>query len=779
MKKGLAVLGLVLLIVLALAFGGGYYVLQSSVAPEDGDIMAVGVQSPVSITFDAMGLPQIWAETEEDAFYGMGWQHAAERMFQMDITRSVAYGRLSELFGSVTLEMDILNRKVGHYRIAQNQLNNLSPRNRRLLEAYSRGINDYRSSHAKPFEYYLLQTDFEPWKPVDCLTILSFQTWFSDALQNNDLFFVSLVKKMGPAAAKKMFNTYPGWSPFTVPRKQAPSLSLRERMGARLLASGLNPYIMSTGSNAWVVGPQRSASGSAMLASDPHLELARLPQFWYYAGMHATQDSLDVMGITTPGLPLVVMGFNGKAAWAFTVGGVDITEYYRETIHPDDSLKYAVEDGWRTFGLFPEEIKVNGREQPVHITVKTTRHGPVIMEDDSMRTAYTFDWAGFDTDLNDTFNATLKLMHVADFNTFRHQVTRFGALDANWMYADVNGNIGYQLGTPIPKRPADYHNAPIDGRTVKDYWDGYYPLEQTPHSYNPQRGWLGTANNKHQSPVDGVDIPGNYFTERIMRLTQLLQGDKKFTQEDFKTMQQDRVDVSLLKFRELIEPELKRNLPAPFLNDVMNWDGSTGLDSRPTAFFQLLQQDLKKRIFRDELGDIYPKVRIFWVVNLIASGEETWFDDVTTPEKETRAAVLDAAIQSCAAKTKGKTWGDFQSFSMSHPMAMLPMLGDWLGLKTGPMPWPGTMGTLNVSLPRFNNDHFDSIVGASWRFVVDFARPAEGYMVIPAGNSGHPLSPHFMDFFDYWKNGRYWKVTLDREKVFKQAVSVLRLQPEK
>ena len=782
MKKWLIRIILLIVLVLISAASYAYYILHSGVAPSDGKLRVQGLKAPLEITFDAMGLPQIWAETEEDAFYGIGRQHAAERLFQMDLTRRVAYGRLSELFGKVTLEMDILGRKVGHYRMARAQLKNLTPRNLRLLQAYSKGINDYLASHSTlPFEYHLLQTDFEPWKPVDCLTILSFQTWFSDALQNNDLFFVSLVKKLGPDAVHKLYNAYPSWSPFTVPRKASSAsqkLSLRERWGQSLLSAHLNPFIMSTSSNAWAVGPQKSASGSAMLASDPHLELARLPQFWYYAGMHGRKDSLNVMGITTPGLPLVVMGYNGKAAWAFTVGGVDITEYYREQINPGDSLQYAVNDGWQTMGLFPQEITVAGREQPYRFTVKTTRHGPIIMEEDSTHSAYSFDWAGFDVDLNDTFSATLDIMRVADFETFRRRVTRFGALDANWMYADVNGNIGYQLGTPIPVRPPDYANAPIDGKTVEDYWDGYYPLDKTPHSYNPPRGWLGTSNNKHQSPEDGIDIPGNYFTERIMRLTQLLSRDKKFTLDDFKTMQQDRVDVSLINFRSLIAEELKRNLTQPFLSELMNWQGQTGTDSRPTAFLKLLQQDLKRRIFKDELGDLYQKMRMFWMENLLASGSEAWFDDISTPQTETRAGILDAAIQSCAKKTEGKSWGDFQSFSMKHPMAVAPLIGDLLDLSNGPIPWPGTQGSLNMSLSLFADDHFNSVVGPSWRFVIDFAHPLEGYMVIPAGNSGNPMSPHFMDFFTLWKNGRYWKVSLQKDAVYKKAVSVLQLNPE-
>ncbi len=758
----------------------GYYTLNNSLPVTKGEVGVRKLAGGVEITFDKMGLPQIWAENQQDAFFALGWQHAADRLFQMDLTRRVSYGRLSEIFGDMTVEMDKLSRQVGHYRMAMDQLNNLSPRNRALLESYSAGVNAYvRQSGSMPFEFYLLQYDFDAWKPVDCLTILSFQTWFSDALQNNDLFFVSLFDKLGPEEAHKLYTGYPEWAPYTVPGpdKTAENSDVRQRMARRFLAGGLNPFVMSTSSNSWVVGPSKSASGSAILASDPHLELARLPQFWYYVGMHAREEGLDVMGITTPGLPLVVMGYNGKAAWAFTVGGVDVTEYYREQINPRDSLQYAVDDGWQTFGLFPEEIRVAGREQPVTFTVRTTRHGPLVMGPDSNHIAYAFDWAGFDVDLNKTFSAAVDLMRVDNFEDFRPLVTNFGALDANWMYADANGNIGYQLGSPIAVRPAGYDNLPVDGRTVKDLWQGYYPLDQTPHSYNPSRGWLATANNKHQSPLQGVDIPGNYFANRIMRITDLLKQDRKFSLEDFKVMQQDRIDASLIHFRDMLREPLRENLEATFADEVFNWDGSTGVDSRPTAFLSLLQQELKTRIFKDELGEIYKKVRIVWVETLLASDSDAWFDDISTEKAESREDILAAAIAAAEAKTQNKTWGDFQSFTMAHPLSVVPVVSGLLDLKKGPMPWPGTEGNINVSFSLFDNDAFKAVVGPSWRFVVDFSRPLEGQMVIPAGNSGNPMDDHFMDFFDLWKRGDYWAVTLKREDVYRQAAQILTLKP--
>ncbi|HED11202.1 MAG TPA: hypothetical protein ENJ10_10985, partial [Caldithrix abyssi] len=297
--------------------------------------------------------------------------------------------------------------------------------------------------------------------------------------------------------------------------------------------------------------------------------------------------------------------------------------------------------------------------------------------------------------------------------------------------------------------------------------------------YNPPRGWLATANNKHQSPLEGVDIPGNYFANRIMRISDLLGQDKKFSAADFKVMQQDRIDASLIHFRDIVKEALQKNLEKTFGDEVLAWKGDTGLDSRPAAFLNLLQQELKTRIFKDELGKIYKKVRIIWVEQLLASNSGAWYDDVTTEKVESRDDILAAAIVAAENKTQNKTWGDFQSFTMAHPLSVVPLLSGWLDLKKGPMPWPGTEGTINVSFSLFADDAFNAVVGPSWRFVVDFSKPLEGEMVIPAGNSGNPMGEHFMDFYEMWKNGEYWPVSLDKQTTYGRAAQVLKLQPAK
>jgi len=524
----LFVSGLILLIVF-LAGLYFYVILQQSLPQQTGNIHIEGITEHVEITFDRMGIPQVWALNERDGYFVFGYLHAADRLFQMDLTRRVAKGRLSEFFGKAVLDFDRVQRKVGHQRMASAQLDYLDEETRTKLQAYAEGVNFCVSKmKSLPFEYQILRKQFEEWTVLDALCVVSFQTWFSDFLQSPDQRYLKIMEKIGPERALKLIKMYPDWAPYTVPKTPVNSSlknSFQRYMAGYLFGSGQTPLLMSTASNSWVIAPGKSESGACMLASDPHLELTRLPQFWYYSGLHIKDKGLDVLGISAPGLPFMVMGHNIKTAWAFTVGGIDVTEYYQEKIHPQDSTLYLTPREWQPFIHLQEIIKVDGQEDDT-LVVRLTRNGPVLIENDSLKTIYSFRWAGSDMDLCKAAQSGFDLANTSNFKTFRKTVTNFGALDANWTYADSAGNIGYQLGAPLPIRPDSLGILPVPGWKKEYEWLGYRALEETPHSYNPPRGWLATCNNKQDSELLGYDLQGNFFSDRISRITELLSSKK-------------------------------------------------------------------------------------------------------------------------------------------------------------------------------------------------------------------------------------------------------------
>jgi len=780
----------------------GRYMLTSSVAPTSGTIVLPDPTAAIEITFDSLGIPQIWAQTEYDGLYALGWQQAADRMFQLDLVRRISQGRLSQMLGDFTLDLDIDQRRIGHTRMARAAMADLSDDNRRRLQAYADGINAYkRHGAAVPFEFRLLPVTFNDWSVYDCLCVLSFEMWFSDALENRDRFFITLADDGHRDAVEGLPLGYPAWAPSTVPTKSRPrssvdfndgllpslAVGIREHLANNIARTGTRGFSATTASNAWAVSPGRSASGAALFASDPHLELGRLPQFWYAAGLHITESDIDAVGITIPGLPFFVMGHNGRAAWAFTAGGIDITDYYEERLHPHDSTQYLAaidplrgSDSlvWAVLDIVHDSIPVAGRDSALPVTYRLTARGPVTIETNDPLTVYTQHWAGYDADLDEVVTAGFELMQTNEFETFRQTVTSMGTLNANWMYADIEGTIGYQLGTPVPIRGNPEFRLPLPGWIADNAWRGYLPLDATPHTENPPTGWLATCNNR---PAAEPDIPGAYFADRILRITSLLESKEIFTVDDMQRFQMDRVDAWLLRWK----PELLRLLDV--VNDttgaraaLAGWDGSTDTASLATTLVRSFVDDLRPTLFGDELQNYAGEIGQLTIEAAYFDSVSAWIDDRTTPDYiETRDDIGRRALTSALEKVAGRPWGKLQQLVMQHPMAAVPIVGSLLDLKRGPWPWGGSAGTLNSSF-SFPSDsgRYDVVVGPSWRFVIDFAEVDAATMVLPAGNSGNPMSEHFFDFFNSYQSGERWNVPISRERVDARTVSRLTLAPD-
>ncbi len=791
------VLWFALSILLALVIGiavAGWLMLILAVPPEDGVVSVREIHQPVEITYDARGIPQVWATDRHDALFALGYLHASERMFQMDLFRRLAYGRLSEMTGSITVDLDIQQRHLGHGRLAATAADALTEENRTALQAYSDGVNAYvETARAMPFEFRLLPTAFEGWTVEHCLALTSYQSWFSNALMNSDGYFRELADKLGRDSAAVYAPSYPGWAPVTIPRSyemssetstpaipgtrpEAGQAGARAESTARWLSPGasLAEAVLRSadapigGSNAWVISPARSQSGRAMLASDPHLEVSRLPQFWFAVGVHTADGSIDALGITTPGLPVVIMGHNGAAAWAFTVGGIDVNDYYRERINPDDSLQYLTPDGWADMNVVVDTVLVSDSE-PREIRIKSTRHGPIMHRSDSAGYVYSLRWAGFDADLDAAIGAGLDLAGVRDFENFRRTVTSLGALDASWMYADSGGNIGYQLGSPIANRDRLTALLPGDGWTDDHEWRGYVPLDSTPHALNPEQGWLAVCNNL---PTRSMELPGTFAFDRIARINSLLDSLDRFTPGDLETMQYDLVSAHWQRWRGVLAAALDYNGDSAWADSARAWDGSCDQDSRIAPIIAVFMHSLRRSSFEavgDDLSSGIPG----------AVMEDVWSPVVVTSELDSvRLQQIAEAARSALEWADGRTMGQAQTLTMRHPMARAPVIGGLLGLHRGPWPWRGAPGTVNASWFGRRDSMLVSSVGASWRFVVDFANVDRASMVLPAGNSGHPASDHFFDFFEMYRSGQRWTVPFSEEAVRSRAAGTLVLRPE-
>lgn len=739
-----------------------------SVPITEGELYTDGLQQPVEITCDSMGIPQIWAADVADGYFALGYQHAADRLFQMELTRRIAQGRLSEMLGRMTYDLDVQQRHIGHSRLALAAVDSLSESNRQVLRAYCDGINAYADQcRALPFEFRLVPIEFEPWSPYDCLSVLSYLTWFSNALMASDRFHLELYEKLGQEAAGYL-PSYPDWAPVTVGSKSlsssvsSPNVDLGTLTMTNIRELACQPVTVG-GSNAWAVSPNRSQSGRAMLAADPHLEVGRLPQFWYAVGLHLASDSTNVLGITIPGLPLVVMGHNGQAAWAFTVGGIDVTDYYREQLNPEDSLQYLTVDGYQNFELIVDSIPIAREALPAEITIRTSHHGPVMLQADDDGSVYSMRWAGFDADLNAALTSGLELRRVANFAGFCDLATNMAALDASWIYADSGGNIGYQLGTPIANRDRMTAAFPQDGWTGEHEWQGYRPPYQTPRTNSPDQGWVASCNNL---PQRSDDLFGTFAFDRIARIGSLLDEYERFTPAQMQAMQLDSISTHWLRWKPALAEAVFALGDTLLARRIQTWSGDCGTDSEVAPLMAKFLQQLKRLAYADELGE------------LAGSASRALIEtELSEADSSMSEMVLGAAREAVNFST-GRKWGEIQSLRMRHPMSAVPVLTDLLDLERGPWPWGGTPGTLNASWYQKHSDStYQTVVGASWRFVIDFADPDAATMVLPAGNSGNPMSDHFFDFFDRYRTGGRWTVPLSREKVYARTKDTLTLIP--
>jgi penicillin amidase len=713
-------------IVVMVWFGGRLY-LARSVAQYDGTIRA-GVRAPVEITFDARGVPQVWAKTDADAFFAIGWLHGSERLFQMELVRRLARGELSEIFGELAYETDEFQRRIGFARAASST--QLAPATRAVLQRYVDGINaSIASARMLPPEFVVLRLTPRRWTIEDCLAISHYQTWFSHQLMDQDQKYQKLIEKLGMQASVLAHVGHP-WSPPTVP-------DLR----------------ITNASNSWVLAPSRSSTHAALHASDPHLSIDQVPGLWYLAGLHS-EEGLDVVGVTYGGAPFVVMGHNADVAFSFTVASVDLIDYY------DDAPSGAA---------MRESIRVKGEDAPRVIDVRNGARGVMIDEKTSLR------WAGFDFSPAAISEAALRLQKAKTFDDFRDAVTRFGALDANWIYSDRAGNIGYQLGAPIPIRDYDTYvrQKATDANTA---WRGYRALDETPHALNPAQGFLASCNNQPvKQDAWPYPIPGFYDPYRITRATALLPA--QHTPADMRAMQLDLTSGVALRWKSLAAAGAKSAAMNDEARMLATWNGRMASDSKAAALFAAWWRSMPRAIFEDELAGDWNTGRV--LLDEVLTTNAAVIDDRRTPRVETATDISERAMRDAKSIAGGRTWGEACTLLVRHPLARVKILDRWLHLDRGPFPGAGDPGTLNSNFYSYREESksFRTNIGPSMRFVLDWADVDAFTLTGALGQSGNPFSPHYDDFLPMAQRGDAWNVPFARERVYVKKASVLTLTP--
>ena len=826
--------GLALLVMAA----GAFFWLRGSLPEIDGVRALPGLAAPVEVVRDAHGVPHILAESEEDALFALGFVHAQDRMWQMEMNRRIGAGRLSEVVGSAALDTDRLLRVLGLHRRAKASLAHLSPESRRSIDAYVAGVNAWLETRSAPLppEFVILGFEPEPWSAADTAVWPKLMSLDLAREWTRDRMRLRLSRFLPPDRILDFYTPYRADKPRGVVPPESGAAASPARAGGERGTAGLPPpagtgaptsgslsidaasvdtassdrFISGmrsalpptggfSGSNSWVVDGTRSVTGKPLLANDPHLGLTA-PSVWYLA--HLSWPGTDVVGATMPGMPVVVLGHNGHAAWGFTNAGPDVQDLFVEQVDPGDPSRYLAPGGPRAFDVRRERIRVKDADD-VTLEVRESRHGPIL--DDAWSAAdrhagagrvFALAWTALRED-DLTLQAALGLARVRDWESFVANARDLHSPQQNITYADVNGDIGFIAPGLIPIRnrvgEARPGTMPRPGWDASHDWQGFVPFDELPRVERPAGGVIVTAN--HRTVPDGYphhltfEWAGGYRAQRIMdKLGERVRHDV----ESFRALQQDRVSL----FARALLPRLRR-VPVPpgaaesvaharrLLDD---WDGAMDPGRPEPLIFHAWTWEFARLVSRDELGALQ---RDAWgrkgpFVQRVLERRGVWCDDGGTAAVEHCDEMLARALVVAVDRTAREhgddpdawRWGDAHVAISRHRPFGETALAALFNLSGAA---PGSIYAVNVFSfsPLEEERPFASGHGPGFRAIYDLADLDRSLFILSTGQSGNVLSGLYRSFEEGWRKGGYITVPTARAVFEPNALGRLRLVPRR
>ncbi|MCB8951060.1 MAG: penicillin acylase family protein [Ardenticatenales bacterium] len=815
LARVLLILVSLLLAVVVVVAGILIYTVRRPFPKTNGNITVTGLQAEVNIYRDEYGIPHIYAQNADDLFFAEGYVHAQDRFWQMEFWRHIAFGRLSEMVGDATLDTDTFIRTVGFNRISEATLamyEQDQPEALHILEAYSAGVNAYLAQHKDDFS--LTQTllglqsepwEIEPWTPLDTIGWATVMSWDLSGNWQGELARADLLQKLGPEKTAELRPFYPENRPVIAPDAKGNAglpvpavveqvdwsrvnMGVLAGMPANGLALGNGPFV---GSNNWVVSGEHTATGMPLLADDPHLSI-QMPSIWYEVGLHA--PGWDVVGFSFAGTPGVIIGHNNKIAWGVTNVGPDVQDLFIEKLNPDNPDQYEFEGEWQDMTIIPEVIRVNGGDD-VTVNVRLTRHGP-LMNDvvDELSNPLALQWATAEP--SRLLLAILGLNQAQDYEEFRDAMQYWDTAAQNTVYADVEGNIAYQMPGRVPLRKAGDGTVPVPGWTGEYEWDGWIPYEALPALYNPDSGFIVTANNA----VVGPDYP--YLIEktwangdRAQRITDMIAeviATRPINAEDFGRIHMDSKSLLAESYVPLLTGLSSSDADVQAaLERLRGWDLQERRDSVPAALFEIFFMNLARDTIADDIGgDITDgrtdaAISFVFFHKLAQEPDSPWWDNVNTGSQESRDDVILQAMgetidwfqDNLGGSMNDWTWGRIHDATfVSDPLGQSGISLLESMVNRGPFPADGGSSLVNATGWSYG-DPAHVTWHPSMRMIVDLSNLDDSLSVIPTGQSGHPYNKHYDDEIALWLNGQYHPMRFSEEAVQQAVQDHLVLQP--
>ncbi len=819
----------VIVVIALILMAVGFYLPRISFPRTSGEVKLSGLDAPVDIYRDSFGIPHIYASSSHDLFFAQGYVHAQDRFWQMDFWRHIGSARLSELFGKSQLDTDTFLRTLGWARVVQQELETMTPADKKYLQDYADGVNAYLIDHkgaALSLEYAVLKLltpgySPEPWQPLNTLTWAKAMAWdLGSDRMNAEIEHARLTKTLSPEQIGDLFPPYPSDHPIVVPNfsiNNNPSGSISPAGSLQVLAelspafkdllagmtaveSVLGATGRGIGSNNWVISGTRTSTGKPFLANDMHLS-EQMPSIWYEIGLHCRTKGPDcpfeVTGFSFAGVPGVIVGHTDRIAWGFTNVGPDVLDLYIEKINPDNPDQYEVNGKWVDMAKVHETIQVAGSD-PVELTVRYTRHGPIIWDNPEDHQKVQQEWGVQLPDqyaisvrwtaLEPTFliKAILGIDTAQNWQEFRSAASNFSVPSQNMVFADIDGNIGYQTPGNIPIRKAGHNSDyPVPGWTDDYEWQGYIPFDQLPTLYNPTQGYIVTAN----AAVVDANYPYTISTSwdygfRAARIVKLIEdAPGPIDADTIQKIHADGYNASAAFMVPILMQLPLSNLHLAEVRGLLDgWDYQSQMDQVGPAVYAAFWRAVLARTFHDDLPkDYWPDGSDTWfevMRRLVTTPNSPWWDDKNTAQVESRDDILVAAFADAVTElelllgknTETWTWGDIHTTTFHNQSLGTSGVAPIEAIfNRGPYRTAGGGSIINATFWDASEADPKSAYQTLWlpseRMIVDLSNLPASLSTNTTGESGHAFSPHYTDQIELWRNIQYHPMLWDQQQV--------------
>jgi len=784
--KWIAVILLGLILLMAIC---GWLFLQSQATDYNEKLSIDGLNDEVEVYYDDYAIPHIYASNDEDAFRALGYLHAKERLWQMELVRRIAPGRLSEILGQATVETDRLFKTLGIQQYSEQSVahfnNGLAPEIRAELLAYLDGVNQYIDKGDTPLEFYVLGVEKSHFEPIDLYNVLGYMSFSFAMAHKTEPVLTAVLEKYGPEYLSDLQVTCD--TTTTLIRSGVGTPEMEDiSMDVNKIMNQL-PSPAFIGSNSWILGGDKTKSGHPLFANDPHIGFSQ-PSVWYEAHLHT--PNLETYGFFLAGCPYPQISHNSDHAIGLTMFENDDLDMYREKQNPNNDGQYEYKGAWLDYQVRQETILVKDAD-PVVFTVKETGHGPIA--NSALKTLETSDpvslWWAYLKFPNQGYEALRELTFAKNIEEARDGASKIHAPGLNVMYADKAGNIAWWACAKLPIRP-DHVNSKLilDGASGNDDPVGFYDFSENPHAENPEWGYVYSANNqplKEGQPL----VPGYYLPEdRARRIVHLLENKNDWTAEDIRAMQLDvtsdnvpEITASLLA---MLDPSQLSAKEKNAFDQLLAWKGDFEKESIAPVIYNKWMYHVTHSVFADEMGedlfDVFNGTHVMKrsLQPLFANSSSKWWDDVTTKdavetEKDIVAGAFTKSIQELEQQLGSDQvtweWGRVHTLVHNHSFSSVPCLGIYFNV--GPFSVPGNIETINNLMHRLQPDGtYEVYAGPSTRRVIDFADvPGNSWGILPTGESGNVMSPHYADQAQMYANGEHRRMLLDKKEIMENA----------